>query len=342
VTDQKEVASSAGRALSKLGAKKGGDARARALSPAERSEISREAVRVRWDKAGKQPATLDPLIKAGGETPFSMFRGTLDIGDVTFECHVLSDGQRVLTQREVVRLLTGGRDSSNIQRYLERNPLVPADFLDGKIVGFRIPGTATIAHGYECTLLIEICDLYLEARDQGLLRRSQLALATSAGIVVRSCAKVGIIALIDEATGFQKVREKRALQLKLQAFIADDMQEWVVMFPEEFWVELARLEGVEYSPQHRPLRWGRYVMMFVYDAIDPDVSRELRSKNPNPHFKQNHHQWLKEFGKDKLNNQIQRVIAIMQLCDDMDDFRKKFAKVFRKGPVQLDFDFDLV
>ena len=71
-------------------------------------------------------------------------------------------------------------------------------------------------------------------------------------------------------------------------------------------------------------------MAFVYDAIDGDVGKELRKKNPNPHFKQNHHQWLKEFGKDKLIGQIQSVITIMKLCNDMDEFRAKFDRVFKK------------
>jgi hypothetical protein len=326
----------AARALSRLGARAGGEARARSLSPAERRQQASEAARVRWAQAGRR----GPSHGRGGddELPFSMFRGTLEIGDVTFECHHLSDDRRVLTQREVVRVLTGGRDSSNIQRYLERNRFVPDDYLDGRIIEFRVPGSATIAHGYEATVLIEICDFYLELRDQGPLKRGQAALCTSAGIVVRACAKVGIIALIDEATGYQQVRERRALQLKLQAFIAEEMQEWVKMFPDEFWYELARLEGVHYSPRHRPLRWGKYVMMFVYDAIDPDVGRQLRKKNPDPHFRKNHHQWLKDFGRDRLNNQLQQVIAVMKMCDDMDDFRKAFAKVFRKGPLQLELE----
>ena len=211
------------------------------------------------------------------------------------------------------------------------------------MIQFAIPGRKQLAHGYEAMLLIEICDLYLTARDQGLLKQSQKKLAKEAEIVVRACAKVGLIALIDEATGYQEVRAKRALQLKLQAFIADDMQEWARMFPEEFWLELARLEGTRYSPRNRPLRWGKYVMMFVYDTIDPDVGRELRKLNPDPHFRKNHHQWLKQHGREKVNNQVQQVIAIMKLCDDMKDFRKKFAKVFQKGPLQLSLDgIDLI
>ena len=64
-----------------------------------------------------------------------------------------------------------------------------------------------------------------------LLKANQERLARMAEIIVRSCAKVGIEALVDEATGYQQVREKRALQIKLQAFIAEEMQEWVKTFP---------------------------------------------------------------------------------------------------------------
>ena len=83
-------------------------------------------------------------------------------------------------------------------------------------------------------------------------------------------------------------------------------------------------------------------MAFVYDAIDKDVGKELRKKNPNPHFKQNHHQWLKEFGRDKLIGQIQSVITIMKLCNNMGEFRAKFDRVFNKS-LQTDLfaDFGL-
>ncbi|HEY5856030.1 MAG TPA: P63C domain-containing protein [Aldersonia sp.] len=268
--------------------------------------------------------------------PYSMFRGNLQIGNIEIEGHVLSDGRRVLTQREVVRVLTRGRDSGNLSRYIARLPGADPAAVSSKTIQFRLPGNRTIATGYEATLLIEICDMYLAARESDSLSSRQSGLADMAETIVRATAKLGIIALIDEATGYQAVRSKQALQLKLQAFIAEDMAEWAQMFPPEFWMELARLEGVEYSPRNRPIRWGKYIMMFVYDAVDPDVGKELRKINPDPHFRRNHHQWLKQHGREKVNNQVQRVIAIMKLCDDMTDFRKKFAKVFQKGPLQLE------
>jgi hypothetical protein len=150
-----------------------------------------------------------------------------------------------------------------------------------------------------------------------------------AEIIVRARAKVGIIALVDEATGDQEVR-KSGPPVETPGAYREDMQEWAGMFPEEFWLELARLESTRCSPRHRPLRWGRYVMLFVYDALDQDVGRKLRELNPNPHYR-NDHQWLKDFGRQRVNDQIQRVIAVMKMCDDMPQFKRSFERVFGRA-----------
>jgi hypothetical protein len=83
-------------------------------------------------------------------------------------------------------------------------------------------------------------------------------------------------------------------------------------------------------------------MAFVYDAIDRDVGKTLREKNPDPHYLQNHHQWLKDFGRQKVHDQIERVITIMKLCNDMNDFREKFARVFKKTALigKMHFDWE--
>jgi hypothetical protein len=347
--NEADTVSAAARKLSALGASKGGQARANVLTPQERSEIARRAGETRWRtgakavKATHQKAAA-PAPAAVDSMPFSLFQGTLEIGDVSFECHVLNDHRRVLTQGAVVRLITGGRDSSDLNRYFRALPTLDRSIVEGRTIQFKIPGNPQLAHGFEATVLVEICEAYLKAQDEGKLKPNQEHLAKKAGIVIRACAKVGIIALIDEVTGYQDVRRKRALQLKLQAFIAEDMQEWAKTFPDEFWYELARLENTRYSPRHRPLRWGKYVMAFVYDSIDQDVGKELRRRNPNPRHGSNHHQWLQEFGKEKVHDQLERVIAVMKTCDDMDQFKRAFARVFRKAgePEQLylDFEFD--
>jgi len=343
------------RALAKMGASKGGKARASVLTPGERSEIARKAVRTRWAKkkgvpiekiGGQVSETAKKIINKLPEKPqipISLFPGTLTMGSVDFSCHVLDSGKRVLVQTGVVKALTGTK-SGDLKSYLSSQEI--SKYLDvadivKQTIGFVIPGRSRQAIGYEATLLVEICDAYLRAREDGKLKSSQQRVAKQAEIIIRASAKVGIIALIDEATGYQKVRVKNALQLKLKAFITDEIQEWARQFPQEFFFELARLENVRYSPRSRPLRWGRYIMMFVYNAIDPDVATELKKRSPKPQKGKNLHQWLQTYGKERLQAQINQVLGVMKTCKDMDDFREKFKAIFKKDKnEQLSF-FDL-
>lgn len=345
--------SKAAQALSKRGASKGGRARANVLTGEERREIAQKASRARWDKEGKAKATeaAPPAVPptetpaavapAGDDLPFSAFPGTLLMGNLELECHVLNDGRRVLTAREVVRALRGTRSNPpGIQRYYDALPDYRSGMFEDRTMGFRIPGLPQVATGLEATVLIDMCDMYIAADENGVLRSNQGGLVAQSWIIMRSCSKVGIEALIDEATGYQQVRERRALQVKLQAFIADEMQDWVKTFPDEFWEELARLEGIRYSARHRPLRWGGYVMKFIYNAIDPDVAAELKRRNPKPHHGQNLHQLLRDHGKDKLHQQLGGVIAVMRECRDMNEFRSRFDRVFEKRN-QFEFDLDV-
>lgn len=84
-------------------------------------------------------------------------------------------------------------------------------------------------------------------------------------------------------------KEARA-PAKVQAFIAEDMQERARMFPDEFWSELARLEGIHHSARSRPIRWGSTARTSSTTRLTATPGKSLRRKNPVPHFKQNHHQ----------------------------------------------------
>ena len=167
--------------LSLLGASKGGRARAGVLTQEERKAIARTAAQARWGK--QEPNSADPVsaqTEAIPETgpdglPYSLFPGTVQFGNLEIECHVLSDFRRVFTQREVVRVLSNGRDSGNLQRYLQRNPLFQEGYLDTRSFKFRI-GPTVEALGYEAEHLIDICDKYIEAKHLEKLKPSQFKL----------------------------------------------------------------------------------------------------------------------------------------------------------------------
>ena len=324
-------ASRAGRELGRLGARKGGRARARALTPAERTEIARRAVRARWAKSGKGPPPAAPGIVPGAATARSLFRGPLTLAGIRVEGHVLSDGRRVLGDEGVVEAFTGGTGSGGLDRVLGKLPEDQRPVAGVPTVPFRVPGRPGVEVGYEASTVVSLAGVFLAARAAGPLKKQPARAAETAEALVRDAAAVGMVGLIDEATGYAKVRVRQSARRSLQAFIAEDIGRWASYFPKEFWAQLARLDDAD-SPRRRSIGWATYVMLFVYDAIDADVGRELRRPPGDAPFRPTVLQWLDEIGPRRLERRMAAIVTEMQGCADMDGFTSAFAKVLHQGP----------
>ena len=331
-------ASDAGRELGRLGATKGGRARADALSPAERSEIARRAVQTRWARAAVVEGAKSHALRED-ETCRSRFRGTVDFGPAEVECHVLDRGARVLTGDQLLLALGAGDRDGNPLRQLRRIVEPLDQVLARRAISFRTSAEGELVEGYEIAVLVDLCERILTARDAGLLKKKQLRWADSAEAVVRRCSRAGVDALVDEGTGYDRIRTRQMTQLRLQALIADGIEEWVRIVPAEFWAQLARLEGRRVVPDHLPMEWSSYVLAFVYDAVEPDVGRELR-RDPGDggaagRFMPDPGQWLLATGRRRLASRMRPVIVTMNNCADVDEFRSAFATVLVKRPIHL-------
>ena len=91
------------------------------------------------------------------------------------------------------------------------------------------------------------------------MRDNQKHIADQAYLLMRSLAHTGIIALVDEATGYQKVRDREALQKILDRYIAKELAKWAKRFPDEFYEQMFRLKGWKYNPasSKRPMQMAR-------------------------------------------------------------------------------------
>ena len=92
-------------------------------------------------------------------------------------------------------------------------------------------------------MLVDLCEAVLAARSAGRLQKQQEHVARRAEILIRGFARIGIIALVDEATGYQEIRERRALATILEKFIAKELQPWTRTFPYEFYQLIYKLKG---------------------------------------------------------------------------------------------------
>jgi len=332
--NNKESRSDAGKALGALGASKGGDARAQKLSPERRREIARAAIEARWAKAGKRPI------------PQATHTGELKIGDLAIPCAVLEDGTRLLTQWGFYRAIgrSGrpaggwGSDVEKVAPFLALDnlkPYVSIELADSiKPIVFRVPRGGK-AYGYRAELLPQVCEVYLRAREEEALLKTQLKFAQACEVLTRGLAHVGIIAMVDEATGYQYERAHDALAKILEEFIAKELRKWVQTFPPEFYRELFRLRNLKYDGSvKRPQYIGVLTNDLVYSRLAPGVLDELRRQTPRDdkgRLKQHLHRRLTEdVGHPKLLQHLSAVTAIMRLCDKWEQFKPMLDRALPK------------
>src|SRR5690606_18024076 len=106
--------------------------------------------------------------------------------------------------------------------------------------------------GIEASALPQICDVWLKAREAGVLTETQKSVAQRAEILMRALAHIGVVALVDEATGYQEVRDRLALQSILDKFLAKELAAWAKRFPDEFYKEIFRLRSWKWNSLRRP------------------------------------------------------------------------------------------
>ncbi|MHB8432625.1 MAG: P63C domain-containing protein [Candidatus Tyrphobacter sp.] len=317
--------------LSNIGAaprgRKGGLARKAALSSEERSLIARQAAQQRWKSQ---------VLRASHGSPDH----PLKIGDLEIGCYVLENGTRVLSQSSMVGALgkrrQGGGGGDNLATFVQGSrisPFVPPELsaMIAEPLRFRPPHGGTPAFGYPAAILPEICEAILAAREAGKLQPQQLHIADRCEILVRGFARVGIIALIDEATGYEKERAANSLAQILEAFIAKELQPWIRTFPVDYYSELFRLRGLTFpdGKVQRPWYFGHLTNDIVYRRLAPGVLAELKrvkaevGKPGDKLFQR----LTTNLGYPKLREHLGAVVAIMQLSHDYDDFKDKLDRL---------------
>lgn len=300
--------------------KKGGQARAEVLTPEQRSDIAQRAAAARWD------------------LPQAVYSGELTIGNMTFPCSVLSDGSRILTQSDfmtgmgmyysgwVAKNRTPEDAAADVPHFLSFKTLKPfVDMhlgdLQSIVVKYRTE-RGSLAHGIRAEIIPKICDVWLDADEHGTLGKRQKKIAEKAKLIVRALAHVGIIALVDEATGYQDVRAADALAKILEAFIADELQKWVKTFPVDYYRQICRLRGWQFNPntsKRAPLV-GKLTNNIVYMRLAPGVLEELKRLTPKDdkgRAKNKLFQWLDpDFGHPRLREHLSASVALMKATPD--------------------------
>jgi len=331
--------------------KRGGDARAQNLTKEERREIASTAAKARWAAEKKLPLATH----GSPDQP-------LKIGDTELECYVLETGTRVISQSGMYRGMgfsrggARGDDEASVvgaemPRFAAQNWIKPfisnalASALSEPIL-FRLPGGGR-GYGYPATALADFCDAVLEARLAGATTPRQLGIVQRCEMLVRGFARVGITALVDEATGYQQERDRDELHRILAAYLSEERLAWAKRFPDEFYKQIYRLKGWKWPAASRakPPILGHITNDLVYDRLPPGVLDALRQKNPvdedTKRRRWRHHQFLSsDFGQPDLRDHLLQVIAVARVSRTWEAFKRNMDEAFPKPGSQAQLVFE--
>ncbi|HEX3939045.1 MAG TPA: P63C domain-containing protein [Xanthobacteraceae bacterium] len=314
-------------------ASKGGQARAASLTPEERSAIASEAAKKRW-QAQPQAASADGLPRV-----LEGYKSVLDLAGMKLPCAVIQGSkgiQRVLSENGITNAILGTRSGASkrlkkaaseegalkplfiaprqlnsfIDKDLIDGPLTPIDYVDGD----------RVIRGYDASVLVAVCNIWLRAREAGELQKQQLGKAQKAEILTRALAHTGIVALVDEATGYEKVRPQNALQEYLAHIIRKELAAWVKKFPDEFYENIYKLKGWVWPgmSKNRYSVVGHYTNNLVFERLAPGLLTELQSRSPKNdkgHRGNRLHQWLtEEVGDPMLAQHLHSLMMFQRLA----------------------------
>ena len=290
---------------------------------------------------------MENLLKATHE-------GVMNINGAELEVAVLEDGTRIITQSAVFKALDrpvrGNARVINIPVFMDAQNLQPyiSEDLRAVINKIEYKGlNGKTQEGFDATILPLVSDLYLRAREDGAIKlRQQLETAQKAEILVRSLAKLGITALVDEATGYQYDRERFELQKILNAYISDEIVKWQLTFTDDFYKQVYRLWGLPFIPKYiknKPQFIGNLTTKYIYEQLPDGVLDKIREKTGKTkagNWKYKWHQNLTpEIGREHLKKQIIEVTLLMEISQDKKQFEELFKNKYHKS-AQLKFDFD--
>lgn len=298
------------------------------------------------------------------DIPWAVAEGFISIGDTKIPCAVLDNGERVLTQQGVLtaigraRAAKGGEGASVDEgaaflRAKNLKPFVPKELSASTrpIVFKPLKGgytprdkTVAIAFGFKADAFPGILQVYVDANKAGELHPRQKHIAALAERLLRALPKIGMIALVDEATGYQKERAHDELQKLLEAYVLPEHRPWLKTIPREFTKELYRVYGWNSATQRGPRYAGKLTRKLLYEALPGPVLPKLDELNPANKTKwqrkRKHHQHLTEqIGVEHFKAQLSGVMALLRASPNKRVFESLFQRAYGEQIRQSKFAF---
>lgn len=281
--------------------------------------------------------------------PKATHQGKLSIGTLDLECYVLENGTRCFSQSGFTKALGmthSGRFSGLIKKRAFYSSLSPA--LTNKINNpfvFYVPNSPTKAYGFNAELIVEICNEISFVSANKNFSLPDRKFIEKCKILLSAFAKVGVTALVDDATGFISDIKRNSYIDVFKRFVLESAREYAKEFPEQFFAAFYRLYGFKRPTKNHPACFAQIIRKYVYQEIAHSnglILEMLEEKNPvvtskyGTKYKQYKlFQFLEDQGMTQLRAHIWRVIGIADGSENISEFKDKFSRAFHSKDLLL-------
>lgn len=310
----------------------GGLAVAVKLTPEQRSERAKKGAAARWG------------LKATHKGSFQAEFG------IDAECYVLDDALKtaVITQRGMAEMLGLGSGGSRLPTFVFNKTM--SDYIGQELaekiknpVVFQMVSvgktgsSATKAHGYDATILIDICRAILQANADK--KKVNLAVVAQAGVILGASAKAGIAGLVYALAGYDRTKEEVIEAYKM--YVRAEAREYEREFSPELYEQWYRLYGLEKPVRGRPWEFRYLTIDHIYKPLANSHGKVFNlakgSKAVNGEKGDKIHQFLSEVGVKALRTQVGKITGIATVSDTREEYEKYIAeKVFGQKPLKFD------
>jgi hypothetical protein len=317
----------------------GGKARDKALTAEQKSEIGKKAAETRW---ANRP--LQAFKKGNFKEEFG----------IDVDCYVLDDAQKtaVISQSGMGRALGLSVRGNAFPRFLESRAMSnivgaelrekiaqPLKFEWGTGGAEQPPG---VIHGFDVTLLIDICRFIIQADTEGRLGKRHERVVGQAQVILNASAKSGIKGLVYALAGYNPTAEEVIKAFKL--YVQEEARKYEKEFPPELyqaWYRLYQIPPIQ--GRGRPWHFKKLTVEHIYAPLARsngsilELMRALKAKEGDRRKKLL--QFLSEVGVRALRMHLGRVLEMAEDSPDQTTYEKRIAKRFGLQQ-ELDFDSD--
>ena len=141
--------------------------------------------------------------------------------------------------------------------------------------------------------------------------------------------------MIDEATGYQIVRDRDELQQLLNRYVSEAFRPWTAVFPDEYYVHLFRLRNLKMETiRKRPSYFGHLTNDIIYSRLLPGMVDRLKKVNPTNEKgrrSRKHFQHLTDdLGEHHLRQHLAGVVMLMKASSSYAEFQRALNRAAPK------------